>query len=733
MTVQTTDYVTLFAKLTDNEKNPIGNKLISFTILIGWEWRNLGRSYTNEEGLVEFNWLVTTKPGIYVIKAEFFEDDYFVGSRAYAVATIEKEDTKILISTMISDTYGKYDIMATLVEDDHLQKPIPGEDLCVGINGNERIIKTDDYGSIRRSIQINTFDDISIEADYDGSDYFHPSSEEQVKTFDEEWDFFNSYSDDMMIDLFEEYSDLSGANIPEVARYFFNVKEDLREDGDLNYISNISEFLNLIDSEYFVEPWSNLFEIRNYEYFPCPWTNGHKYFKLSYETIFQPLLTHNEPFTPTAGSHVDLGTRFDFSHDFWAIINKIFDFKWSDWTGCSDDDVTNALGLSVFGMYLVYGLGDDDETIDAHGSIPGDDEKYRWDLWRWKDWEDFWNFEWVYELSDTDWKYKYEYLKEIIRAWVTVDDGFTVSIPTEFLGDWSSTKYGLFWDYLGDVLRLGFDTVYEQFLSIIDSELFLLLQIGINVYELLAYILQSTKDAELDYENEKPEDYSGRTLFLIHGFDGRSKDFKKFYDEDANDEAEELDEEYENLLRIDYYDNPNQMGQSFDIYNPIQDIAEGLKNFMIDNPEYIADNVDFLCHSMGGLVVRYMIKHYYDEIISEFNAVGRNIKINYICMIGTPNEGTNYWWVFFYSRQAQQMRPHSNFLDNLNRGDETPDDVDHWYTYRSRWFIFNDDGVVPVDSVPLDGAINRGPYYGVHHNDQLTNKQIRRQVLNDLT
>ena len=133
----------------------------------------------------------------------------------------------------------------------------------------------------------------------------------------------------MLVSLFEDYSNLDADKISSVANVFFNFKEDIKDD-KLDDILNVVEFLNLIDSPYFVEPWSNFFELRDYKYFLSHWTNGKTYMPIGYSSIYETL-THNVYFqnNPEEGESVSVGTRFDFE---WTFINAILKkeavYKW---------------------------------------------------------------------------------------------------------------------------------------------------------------------------------------------------------------------------------------------------------------------------------------------------------------------------------------------------------------------------------------------------------------------
>lgn len=481
--VQTTDYVTLSAKLTDNELNPIGNKPISFSILLGGDWCDLGTSYTNEEGLVEFNWQVTTEPGTYMIKAKFYQDDYFVGSKAYAVATIEKEDTKIIISTMISDTHGKYDIIARLVEDDPQQVPIPDKEIDFRVNGWEPSQYTDENGIAKVSISLNTFDDISIEAEYDGSIYFHPSSEEHVKNFDEEWDFFNSYSDDMLIDLFEDYSDLSGSIIPNVAGSFFNFKQDLL-DGSLSTGDDLQHIFDLSGYSYdVVLLGGNEVELQDFLYFPDTITGGDGIVTLSWGGM-----SFDIPWNPIAlGDIPNVDDIYEFFHT----------FEWEDWLDkdISQDELFDLLGVDDIDEFIDY-------IKDWIGSI------FEGDFTKWLNDELYVTFEIEFDIFDIPpWDTADEvknWLEDFVKD---VELPITLTIADFALDEWDNNRGDLFWEWIGDTLNLGFKYMDQFFEDILNNIIDILAFLGIDLWELLQDIFGNLLEDKAEALKEEFEDF----------------------------------------------------------------------------------------------------------------------------------------------------------------------------------------------------------------------------------
>ncbi len=289
-----------------------------------------------------------------------------------------------------------------------------------------------------------------------------------------------------------------------------------------------------------------------------------------------------------------------------------------------------------------------------------------------------------------------------------------------------------------------------------------------------------------------------KTLLLVHGLDGFSSQFDKFLDDanfDLNGYGRNDFKDYyaeNNILKVNYYDwnNPDE---EFDGYNyniPIETIAESLKDYIIRmaiEEGKINTHLDIVAHSMGGLVVRYMMIHYYPDIRRE------GIIIEHIATVGTPNHGTLFADLLYthpitsfiaavlsifglptLNTQVLQMAypVHSSLIYGLNNDnvhDETPfsrsDPVAYpdvlWSTFRghvpspfSEYMIgellyfsllglpgvylfmefYASDGVVDTDSVALNAndVDNYGIYEGIDHVPLLEKPNVLEDILNEL-
>jgi triacylglycerol lipase len=108
--------------------------------------------------------------------------------------------------------------------------------------------------------------------------------------------------------------------------------------------------------------------------------------------------------------------------------------------------------------------------------------------------------------------------------------------------------------------------------------------------------------------------------------------------------------------------------------------------------------VDYVCHSMGGLIGRYYIQN--------MDGVG---SIDHYVSISTPHYGTYAAWLGI-GEAAKQMRPGSEFLKDLNK--ENP--IRGTIKYTSIW-TKTDEIVVPSSNSVLHGSTEMPPISFVGH------------------
>lgn len=111
-----------------------------------------------------------------------------------------------------------------------------------------------------------------------------------------------------------------------------------------------------------------------------------------------------------------------------------------------------------------------------------------------------------------------------------------------------------------------------------------------------------------------------------------------------------------------------------------------------------ASKVDLVTHSMGGLSSRYYLKF-----------LDGTSKVDEWVSLGGPNHGTNAAYLC-WDASCEEMRYDSEFLTNVNSGDETPGDV-RYSTVRS----YCDEIINPDSSTILSGADNRELSHCVGH------------------
>jgi triacylglycerol lipase len=103
-----------------------------------------------------------------------------------------------------------------------------------------------------------------------------------------------------------------------------------------------------------------------------------------------------------------------------------------------------------------------------------------------------------------------------------------------------------------------------------------------------------------------------------------------------------------------------------------------------------ASHVDVITHSMGGLSTRWCVKF-----------TGCDGHVDGWVSLGGPNHGTRTA-NFCFDTSCREMRIGSDFLTELNAGDETPGTTTRWAT----WWSSCDTVIDPSESTILDGAAN---------------------------
>ncbi len=215
---------------------------------------------------------------------------------------------------------------------------------------------------------------------------------------------------------------------------------------------------------------------------------------------------------------------------------------------------------------------------------------------------------------------------------------------------------------------------------------------------------------------------TNKSLILIHGHAASSSVFDRW--NDSNIYANY----YNKVVAINYYwdgsgsEPKNYIGN----HNPI-DLETDISNISYYLFQYLNSSnftdVDFLCHSMGGIVVRDLICNYYPNL----NASG--INIDDVITMGTPNKGSLaiafrkgshpyqglldyliylrillimedptisllmsyvYHHILDLNHQLIQIRKNSPYFETLKvAGDETPYDANITWTTIAGRFLFD--------------------------------------------
>ncbi len=130
---------------------------------------------------------------------------------------------------------------------------------------------------------------------------------------------------------------------------------------------------------------------------------------------------------------------------------------------------------------------------------------------------------------------------------------------------------------------------------------------------------------------------SGRTLILVHAYQSSSGSWL----DDWINPSTYLDY-YEKIIPIDYY---WKSGSAKPVYyiggedemtteTDVHVISDKLYAYITNETNNITDTIDFLSHSMGGLVVRDFICRYYEDLVN----VG--YIVDDVIMLGTPARGS---------------------------------------------------------------------------------------------
>ena len=171
---------------------------------------------------------------------------------------------------------------------------------------------------------------------------------------------------------------------------------------------------------------------------------------------------------------------------------------------------------------------------------------------------------------------------------------------------------------------------------------------------------------------------------------------------------------------------------------PVEDIAQNIFNqiqvYLKENP---TNEIYFIGHSMGGLIIRILLDKYIDKLQ----------KVERVVMLGTPNHGSKVadaigclrLYKYIYGAAGQQLS--TNFAKNYFDKIIFPKDIElgiiagtAWYLDPfSHFIIFNapSDARVSVESTKLD-EMKDHITLPVTHSFMMYNQEVKKQSLNFL-
>lgn len=162
----------------------------------------------------------------------------------------------------------------------------------------------------------------------------------------------------------------------------------------------------------------------------------------------------------------------------------------------------------------------------------------------------------------------------------------------------------------------------------------------------------------------------------------------------------------------------------------IEDLAKQLVQGPLAKIKHDKEEVNFVVHSMGGLVLRYILK-FHDPF-----------PIGKVVMLATPNHGSeladqfreHFWYRWWFGPAGQQLRTsksafpqalgEANFECGIITGDRG-------LKLASRWIKGPHDGRVSVESSQLEGATDH-LVLPVGHCNMLTHKTVHQAALHFL-
>jgi len=253
----------------------------------------------------------------------------------------------------------------------------------------------------------------------------------------------------------------------------------------------------------------------------------------------------------------------------------------------------------------------------------------------------------------------------------------------------------------------------------------------------------------------------GRYLYFVHGYWGADSQF---------DQMISYMDDYSNIFALEYDDDNIRYFSYFDYYGATTDTLKNALHYSYPITSF-ADNlynelrwlgsgsqVNFVAHSMGGIIVREMLRQHRADLNDD------GINIGKVITIGTPNDGTelanpyNPWswiasilsgaiagWDLWPSPVFWSMTPDSGLITALNSNPQDYSyDID-WYTASGYWlglsevlYVIHDDisdPIVAQGRAHLSFATDT-EYFDIGHEglitDSITFSKISEWIMDDV-
>lgn len=290
-------------------------------------------------------------------------------------------------------------------------------------------------------------------------------------------------------------------------------------------------------------------------------------------------------------------------------------------------------------------------------------------------------------------------------------------------------------------------------------------------------VAQAAADAELSAVSPEWDDLNGnwpaaptpRTLIGVHGYymweSGFASEFEGWFESGSSYFTPAIDSWYEGRHMPVYWYNADDRHQSeFNSLgndDQIPEVSVCLKRYLLNRKAdgtLGTDEIDLVGHSTGGLIIRHMIKNYYQEL----NDAG--ITINHVGLFSTPNYGC--LGAFFVPHHItmdlcidspflQDLQPNTHYTTPYSVSDEykpvepwgsTPINGMNHITYSTyfSWYwcfqgdpehVLNTDTTVDTYRCPIKGndVVNHGAYSNVLHESSWTKDKIVEDFYHEIT